>query len=85
MCVYFSVKAMLLIIECKYQLIRENKVTGVAADDEVGITNKDYMPDKESIEDGLKSNSKTAEEVMNLIEEHNESRSHKDHKVRKVK
>ncbi|KAK3100134.1 hypothetical protein FSP39_015195 [Pinctada imbricata] len=75
-----SVKAMLLIIECKYQLIRDNRVA-VPVD---GTVNKDYIPDHDSVEDGLKTSSKSQEEMVNLIEEHRDTVSHKDHKEARI-
>ncbi|XP_048775829.1 uncharacterized protein LOC125680372 [Ostrea edulis] len=64
-----SVKAMLLIVDCKYQLIRNNRVE-----------TKIYMKDNtEAREDGLKVKVKDTEEVMTLLAE-DEPEAEKGHK-----
>lgn len=53
-----SVKAMLLIVDCKYQLIKDNRVPTKPYD----------RDDTEAREDGLVTKVKGREEVMNLLE-----------------
>ena len=65
-----SLKAMLLIVDCKYQLIKENRVQA-----------KPHIKgDAESREDGLTIKVKDREEVMTLLDE-DEPEVEKGHKV----
>lgn len=65
-----SVKAMLLIVDCKYQLIKDNRVPTRPYD----------RDDTEAREDGLVTKVKKKEEVMNLLDD-DEPEADKGHKV----
>lgn len=65
-----SVKAMLLIVDCKYQLIKDNRVPTRSYD----------RDDTEAREDGLVTKVKKREEVMNLLDD-DEPEADKGHKV----
>lgn len=64
-----SVKAMLLIVDCKYQLIKDNRVPTKPYD----------RDDTEAREDGLVTKVKGREEVMNLLDD-DEPEADKGHK-----
>ncbi|XP_062577527.1 uncharacterized protein LOC134239364 [Saccostrea cucullata] len=63
-----SVKAMLLIVDCKYQLIKENRIQPTT-----------FTNDTEAVEDGLQIKVKDREEVMTLLAE-DEPEADKGHK-----